>query len=143
LFYSAFDSSIDTMWQVDGSVWVNESSANADEELLYSNASVFAELFGTGSDQYAYGLYKGDNGTLGMMGVFDGENNGDTAARIYGMSYIKNYDYTVDVAHPQFATLLVANDIELPDAPTEYQSVPVTASFSLMLFGLAGMRKRK
>jgi hypothetical protein len=131
LFTSAFTAPI--VFNADGSKYVTDESAQG------INSNDFVSFFGSHDQGYAYGLYKDDDDILRMMGVY--APSGDNS--IFGMDYDKDYNYTQAVAHPHFATYLVAGQHDLPDAPAEFSSVPLPASAALLGLGLLGFSARR
>lgn len=140
LFESAFSGQLS--YNADGSVWVYESGDTL-SSASYSDGEHFASLFGNyglNNTKYAYGLYKDDIGTIRMMGAY---LNADDGARIYSADYNNTYEHLADAGHLQFGTLLVANDMNLPEAPPELVSAPVSASFGLFAIAMAGFGFRR
>ena len=140
LFASAY--SEDITFNADGSIWVY-SSGDASNTQSYNDASNFSSLFGNyglNDTTYAYGLYKDDEGILRMTGTY---LNSEDGARIYGMDYNNTYAHLENSGHLQFGVLLVANDMNLPDAPPELSNVPLPGSFALLTLAMLGFSTRR
>lgn len=140
LFTSAFSENI--AFNADGSKWVY-STGNASNVNSYNDAENFASLFGNyglNGTKYAYGLYKDDTDTIRMTGAYLDSTDG---ARIYGMDYTNTYEHLENAGHLQFGVLLVANNMNLPEAPTELTQVPVPASAGLLALAMFGFSARR
>ena len=140
LFASAF--SEDIAFNVDGSKWVY-STGDASNVSSYNDAENFASLFGNyglNNTKYAYGLYKDDTNTIRMTGAYLNSTDG---ARVYGMDYNNTYAHLETAGHLQFGVLLVANDMNLPEAPPELTDVPLPASVALLALAMVGFSARR